>query len=169
MSLLQALNLPESPARTGRASATGARGRPSPAPAAAAKQARLSQAAAGWHAIHLQADERIEALKAAIKAHYAEAHPALLKEIERGVGKLDNVLDNVDQRLADLLLNASKAGSDAARAAELKDAKALLAQYIGYVKSEPLVAHIDRNPFGVKTDLRVLLVTALTDAAKAIG
>jgi hypothetical protein len=45
----------------------------------------------------------------------------------------------------------------------------LLAQYIGYVKSEPLVAHIDQNPFGVTTNLRALLVGALTDAATAIG
>jgi hypothetical protein len=163
MSLLQALNLPEPPART------GAEPGPNAASAAAAKQARLAQAGTGWRASHGQADERIEALKAAIKAHYAEAHPALLNEIEKGVAKLDSVLDNVDHRLADLLVNASKAGNDAARASELKDAKALLAQYIGYVKSEPLVAHIDQNPFGVTTNLRALLVGALTDAATAIG
>ena len=51
----------------------------------------------------------------------------------------------------------------------LKNAKAILTQYIGYVKSEPLVAHMDQNPFGVKTDLRALLAGGLTDAAKAIG
>ena len=154
MSLLQILKLPTLPGN---------------APAVSSKPDRLAQAAANWRQTHRQADERIEALKSAIKAHYAEAHPALLQEIENGVARLDGVLDNVDHRLADVMVNAGKAGDDGARKAELKNAKALLTEYIVYVKSEPLIAHMDQNPFGVKTDLRALLATGLTDAAKAIG
>jgi len=37
------------------------------------------------------------------------------------------------------------------------------------VKGEPLVAHMDKNPFGAKTDLQDLLVAGLAKAAKAIG
>lgn len=79
------------------------------------------------------------------------------------------VLDNVDHRLADSLVNASRAADDSARKAELKNAKSILAEYIGYMKSEPLVAHMDQNPFNVETDLKALLIGGLTSAAKAIG
>jgi hypothetical protein len=154
MSLLQLLKLPPLPR--------------SP-PVAPSKPQRLEQAAASWRQTHRQADERIEALKSAIKAHYAGAHPELLQEIEKGAAKLDGVLDNVGRRLADMMANAGKAGDDGARKAELQNARALLTEYIVYVKSEPLIAHMDANPFGVKMGLRALLAAGLTDAAKAIG
>jgi hypothetical protein len=171
MGLLQVLSLPLPPALRAASRAAvgrepGAEGRPVNG---MSKSDRLAQAAVNWRQAYQSAGDRIAALKSAIASHYAGQHPALLKAIDRGVAKLDGVLANVDRRLADVLANASKAGNDAARAAELKSAKALLAQYIGYVKGEPLVAHMDQNPFGVKTDLRVLLAAALTDAAKAIG
>ena len=63
----------------------------------------------------------------------------------------------------------SDAPDDRARDAELKKAKAILAEYIGYIKGEPLIAHIDQNPWKVKTDLKALLVSGLTSAAGAIG
>ena len=169
MSLLQALNLPPLPNRAGVSAAVATQANDGQNAASAQKRERLTQAADGWRQVHRQADERIDALQAAIKAHYAAAHPALLLEIEKGVGKLDGVLDNVDHRLADVLVSAGKAGDDGARKAELANARTLLAQYINYVKSEPLIAHMDQNPFGVKTDLRTLLATGLTVAAKAIG
>jgi hypothetical protein len=37
------------------------------------------------------------------------------------------------------------------------------------VKSQPLIAHIDENPWKLKTDLKALLVGGLTSAAAAIG
>lgn len=167
MSLLRVLGLPPSPVPGAKPSprknvAGGAAG-PS------AKTEKLSQAAEAWRQTHRQADERIVALKASIKSHYADGHPELLQGIERGLDKLDEVLDNVDHRLADSLANASNAKDDRAREAELKTAKSILTEYIGYMKSEPLVAHMDQNPFKVKTDLKALLIGGLTTAAKAIG
>ncbi|HMC16658.1 MAG TPA: hypothetical protein VKI18_13565, partial [Albitalea sp.] len=130
---------------------------------------RLSQAAQAWLATHRQASERIAALKRSVKAHCADGHPALVQEIEQGLARLDQVLNTVDHRLADSLANAGKALDDSAQKAELKNAKAILTEYINYVKSEPLVAHMDQNPFNVKTDLKALLAGGLADAAKAIG
>ena len=138
-------------------------------PPAPAKNEKLVQASEAWRRTHGQANERIAALKAAVKSHCADAHPALLQEIEKGLVKLDEVLNTVDHRLADSMANAGKAVDDIAQKAELKSAKAILTEYISYVKSEPLVAHMDQNPFGVKTDLKTLLVAGLTNAAKAIG
>jgi len=155
MSLLQALKLTPPPGL----------GKP-PAPA---KNQALVQASEAWRRTHGQANERIAALKAAVKSHCADAHPELRQEIEKGLVKLDEVLDTVDHRLADSLATAAHAGDEKARKAELKSAKAILTEYINYVKGEQLVAHVDQNPFDVKTDLRGLLVAGLTTAAKAIG
>jgi hypothetical protein len=163
MSLLRALNLPMPAAGEAKAApATGA------AEASRLQTQRLNDAAESWRETHRQANQRLSALKAAVKAHYADGHPALLEEIEAGLAKLDGVLDNVDHRLADLLARAGNA-DDGARKAELVQAKAMLTQYIGYVKSESLLAHMDQNPFGVKTDFRALLAGGLTSAAKAIS
>ena len=165
MSLLQVLNLPDrgvqaAPAKGGADGKTGV-----PAP----KTEKLSRAAASWQRTHGLADERISALKVSVKTHYGSEHPALLEQIDKGLAKLDEVLDNVDHRLARSLALAGKAVDDSARRAELSNAKSILTEYINYVRSEPLVAHIDQNTFGVKTELRALLATGLTDAAKAIG
>ena len=149
MSLLKALNL--RPPAHGMAQAGAKRVEAAAASTEAQKSERLARAAVGWRLTHRQADERITALTRAIKSHYIDGHPDLLQEIDRGVSKLDAVLDNIDRRLADAL----------ASAAELTDNEAR--------KTEPLITHMDHNPFGVKTDLMVLLVGGLTEAAKAIG
>lgn len=166
--LLQALKLPPLPAA--RAAAASAKGSAaSQARTSAPKTEKLNLASDGWRQTHQEAKARIASLKVAAKAHYAKEHPEIVREIDKGLDKLDSVLDTVDHRLADSLALAGNAKDDRARQAELKNAKAILTQYIGYVKSEPLVAHIDTNPFGVNTELRTLLAGGLTDAAKAIG
>ena len=155
MSLLQALQL-SLPSIQGKQPAT-------------ARNEKLFQAAEAWRRTHGQANERIAALKSAVQSHCADAHPKLRQEIEKGLVKLDEVLDTVDHRLADSLASASLAADDSAQKAELNSAKAILTEYIAYVKGAPLVAHVDQNPFDVKTDLKALLVAGLTIAAKAIG
>jgi hypothetical protein len=168
MGLLQVLDLPTPRSRTGQgtpAAKVGGAAAASPARSIAA----LEAAVASWLETHRIACERIAALKASVKAHYSASHPEFLPAIEQGLQKLDVVMSTVDHRLAHSLANAGKATDDAARKAELKRAKAILAEYIAYVKGESLVAHIDSNPFEVKTDLKALLVTGLTNAAKAIG
>jgi hypothetical protein len=167
MGLLQVLGLPSSPGVAGNASAGhsvaggGAAGR--------AKTEKLSKAAEAWRQTHRQANARIATLKAAIKSHYADGHPELIQAVEQGLIKLDDVLGNVDHRLADSLAHASNAPDDRSRDAELKNAKAILTEYIGYMRGEPLIAHMDQNPWKVKIDLKALLVGGLTSAAKAIG
>lgn len=156
MSLLQALKLPPLPRHVA-------------APAPGGKTERLSRSAETWRKTHRQADERIAALKQSIRTHYASAHPQLVHGIGKGLVKLDEVLDNIDHRLADALANAGNAADVGARTTELKNAKSLLTQYINYVKSEPLIGHMDENPFGVQTGLKKLLVDGLTQAALAIG
>jgi len=51
----------------------------------------------------------------------------------------------------------------------LQESKGILAEYIRYVGSEPLIAHLDSNPFGVKTELKATLSKSLTQLARTIG
>ena len=171
MSLLQALNLP---VPAGMASAAAPK-KPPDAKAAAsdkaastAKPGKLLEAAEAWRQTHSQAAACVAALKAAVKSHCADSPAPLVQAIDKGLLKLDAVLGTVDHRLADSLATAGKAGDDAARTAELANAKAILTEYVNYVKGDPLVAHIDQNPFGVKTGLQALLADGLSKAAQAI-
>ena len=167
MGLLDALGLPPDPRTAAKASAV----QKAVASGAAdkAKTDRLANAAEEWRKTHGQANQRIASLKEAIQSHYADGHPELVRAVEQGLVKLDDILDNVDHRLADSLAHASEALDDHARDAELKNAKAILTEYIGYIKGEPLIAHMDQNPWKVKIDLKALLVGGLTSAAKVIG
>ena len=172
MSLLQALKLPTPPAPGAKPST--AHGSAADKDAATGKGAekateKLLHASEAWRQTHGEVNGRIAALKTAVKDHCADAHPALVQEIEKGLVKLDQVLDNIDHRLADVLASAASEKDEAARKGELKSAKALLAEYIAYVKGETLIAHMDSNPFAVKTDLKALIVSGLNTAAKAIG
>jgi len=167
MSLLETLKLPPRPAQAGQAgapaSATAGRAAPKGNPAL------LSLAAIEWRKIHVHADQRIEALKTAIKAHYAGRPPKLLAEIEGGVAKLDAVLDKVDQQLADAMADAATARDEGVRKSHLKNAKSLLLKDAAYIKTDPLIAHMDHNPFGVEMNLKGLLAAGLVKAAKALG
>ena len=162
MSLLRALNLPK-PLSGGPGlvppSAAGSR----------VKQTKLAQGASDWRTAHVEADQRIAALKKTILKHYAEKPPAVFTGIQEGIGQLDAVLDTIDQELADLMTHASETSEESTRVSKIGRAKALLAEHIRYIRSEPLITQIDQNPFGVQTNLRSLLVSALTDAAKALG
>ena len=121
-----------------------------------------------WRKTHRLVAERIDALKATVVAHYAESLPDFQTEVEKGMARLDGVLDKIDQRLATSLASAAKATNPTARQAELNRARSILRAYVAYVKSEPLIAHIDRSPFG-ETDIKRLLVQGLAEAAKVIG
>ena len=59
---------------------------------------------------------------------------------------LRGILDNLDTELAESLSKASAAKEATAKQGELKNAKRIISEYIAYIKSEPLIAHVDSNP-----------------------
>jgi len=136
--------------------------------AAGAAHAALGEAPKVWQGTHRALSSSIDKLKAAIKAEYAGEAPGLMAEIEKNIGKLDKILEKLDHRLADSMEKAHKAPDDAARKSELAKARNLLKEHIVYVSSEPLIAHIDANPF-VKTDIKSLLTKSLKHMAKVVG
>lgn len=175
MSLLQALNLPvpaslaSAAPKPADATTADAKASPSGKAGPSAKAGKLLEAAEGWRKIHGEAQARVEALKTAVMAQCADSPPPLLQAIDKGLLKLDAVLKTVDTRLADALAGAGDAADAAAMKSALAKARALVAEYGSYVKGEPLVAHMDRNPFGTKPGLQALLADGLAKAAKAIG
>jgi peptidoglycan hydrolase-like protein with peptidoglycan-binding domain len=128
----------------------------------------LAKAPAVWQNMRKIVDTNIEQVKKAVRGHYAHEHPNLLKEIDQNLQKLDGITDKLDQRVAESLAKANAAKDTAARNAELKNAKGILAGYISYVKSEPLIAHVDANPW-VKIDLKKTLADTITHMAQSIG
>ena len=111
----------------------------------------------------------INALKKAVQAQIADEGAELIDEINSQLQKLDRILGRLDQRLTSSLANAGAAKSAAGRNAALQESKAILAEYIRYVRAEPLIEHLDSNPFGVKMDLKATLSKSLTQLARAIG
>jgi len=166
------------PIKVGTEAAEDDEGQPSagagaatPESAAAPKPERpeLETAPEVWHQTREVISTSIDQLKAAIQKEFAEEDPGLLTEINKNMEKLDGILDKLDRKLAESLAKAHTAANPAARATELKNAKTILMDYLKYVKSEPLIAEIDANPFGVKTNLRPTLVEKLTHMAQVIG
>ena len=129
---------------------------------------RLAKASVDWHGTRSIVDRKCQDLKQAIRAHYGKSHPDVIKEIEKNMHKIDAIVDRLDHKLAVSLKKASDAPTEGARMAELRVSRGILNEYIRYVKSEPLIAHIDKNPFGVQCNLQQVLATSLTKVSQTI-
>ncbi len=92
-----------------------------------------------------------------------------MKQINHNLGKLDGIMQKLGSELADSLSKAHAAKDDTERRDELKNSKRVLADYMSYVKAEPLIAHLDTNPFGVQTGMKKVLVESFTQLARAIS
>jgi hypothetical protein len=136
---------------------------------ARSSEALIQKAPAIWHGTRAILDANVNRLKKAIRDEFAGESPQLLVGIEKAVGKLDVILHKLDHRLADSLAKAHAAKDATARQAELKNSKTILAEYIHYVKNEPLIGHIDANPLGIPTNLLHVLTDTLRQMALAIG
>jgi peptidoglycan hydrolase-like protein with peptidoglycan-binding domain len=131
-------------------------------------KATLDKGAFVWHSTRSILNTNIEELKKGVRAAYGTEHTALLKAIDDSMVKLGKVVDKLDTRLADALDAAYKAPSDQARVPELKKAEGIMKEYLKYVKAEPLIGHMDNNPFGVKTSLLKVITDALKHLAQLL-
>ena len=129
----------------------------------------LERAPLVWHGARGIVDHNIDAVKKCVRQEYANEHPAVLAEIDRHVQKVDVIMDKLDTRLSDALERASAANDPAKRKTELAGAKTILADYIAFVKSEPLIDHLDNNPFGVKPQVRKTITDSLMHIIKSIA
>jgi hypothetical protein len=134
-----------------------------------AKLAALKQAPQVWHQTRHVMSANIDKLKSAIKDEYANESPEMLAELDKSMGQMQRILDKLDHKLADSMDKAHQAEDEGERQKHLKDAKAMLAEHIKYVQTEPLIAHIDANPFGVQANLKKTLMASFTHLAKTIS
>jgi len=134
----------------------------------AEQHVKLSQAALHWDGTKNTVDARVKELVRAVKAHYAGAGTELIQEIDRTAQKIEGTLGKLDRRLTDSL-KACAGATGAARESELKKTLAIVEEFKRIVKSERLIAHIDQNPFGVKTNLQAVLLESLNKAEQSIG
>ena len=154
--------------------ASGKVGKPPPAPNPKAPPEDLGVPSLGrapqiWHGTRDILDHNIKELKRAIRQEYSNEHPTLLAEIDQNVQRVDVILEKLDARLAHTLERAGAAKDAAQRKAEVASAKAIVADYIAFVKSEPLIDHVDKNPFGVNAQLRKTITDSLTHMIKSIA
>jgi hypothetical protein len=129
----------------------------------------LASAPEEWDGTREMLQRNINSLKRAVQAQIADEGDAAVDEINGQLQKLDRILGKLDRRLADSLATAGAARDPSERRESLRESKAILAEYIRYVSSEPLIDHLDNNPFGVKTELKATLSSSLTKLARAIG
>ena len=130
---------------------------------------QLAAAPQAWDGTRELLQRNINSLKRAVQSQIADQNDGFIDEINGNLQKLDRILSKLDRRLADSLATAGAARDPSDRRDALREAKAILAEYIRYVGSEPLIAHLDGNPFGVKTEIRSTLSASLTKLARAIG
>jgi peptidoglycan hydrolase-like protein with peptidoglycan-binding domain len=154
--------------------ASGKIGKPPPPPNPKAPpenlgEATLARAPGVWHGTRDILDHNIKELKRAIRQEYANEHPSLLAEIDQNVQRVDVILAKLDTRLAQTLERAGATQDATKRKAEIANAKTILADYVAFVKNEPLIDHIDKNPFGVNAQVKKTITSSLTHMIKSIA
>ncbi|MBL8363148.1 MAG: hypothetical protein JNN18_21860 [Rubrivivax sp.] len=130
--------------------------------------AELAKAPEMWRGTRDLLQFNVDALRRAIEEQIADEADDFVEDVKAQLGQLDRVFQRLDQRLSDSLAKARDAGSDEERAGELGISRAIVADYLSYVKSEPLIRHLDANPFGVATNLEVTLTGSLQQLAKGL-
>ena len=110
----------------------------------------------------------IDKLKDAIRKDFASEGPDVVADIEKNLDRISKITERFDHSLADLLKAAHEATDEAARRANITKAKSVLAEHIKYAASEPLIAMLDDNPFGVSTDIKKTLVANLQQLVDAV-
>ena len=121
-----------------------------------------------WHSTRGILNTNIEELKKGVRAAYGTEHEEIVTAIDDSMTKLGKVVDKLDTRLADALDAANKSQEGTTRATELKKAESVMQDYLQYVNSEPLIDHMDNNPFGVNTSLKQIIGDALSHLGELI-
>ena len=122
-----------------------------------------------WKGTREMLTNRIDSFVAAVKEQVAGEGDAFAEEVSSNLDKLNRILYKLDKRLTNTLTDAAETDDPASRKQLLQQAKVIIAEYIRYVRSEPLIDHLDNNPFGIKTNLKATLSASLTQVARAIG
>jgi hypothetical protein len=109
-----------------------------------------------WDAQKKGVESRLAELNKAILADFADA------EGTTAAKNLSKVLARFNEGLGDTLDDVRNAATPEARAPIVAKANAIADRYLQYLDSDPLVAHVESNPFEIKVDVKNSLSTPLT-------
>jgi hypothetical protein len=113
-----------------------------------------------WDSARKKVSGEIRAFKTAVRAEL-DGDPEEAIVID-ALGQLDDILANLDERLLDILDEALNAADPAARSALNEDAKAVIAEYLAYTQSNPLLQQLDGDtPFGMKLSINTTMAATL--------
>jgi hypothetical protein len=107
------------------------------------------------------------AKKQAIGGRLAALHQAILSEFNDSDGntaaqKLDRVLARFNEGLGDTLDEMRNATTPQARSQLAAKSSAIADRYLSYLESDPLVAHLEGNPFNINLQIKETLSAPLT-------
>ena len=137
------------------------------APADPAAQAALASTPKLWLDTIATVESDCAKLKDAIRKDFAGEAPDVVADIEKNLGRIDQVCGRFDKTLAELLQSAAAAPDQATRNAALAKARSAVIEQIKYAASEPLIGLLDDNPFGVSPGIKQKLATVLTQVTNA--
>ena len=113
-----------------------------------------------WDSARKKVSGEIRAFKTAVRAEL-DGDPEEAIVID-ALGQLDDILANLDERQLDILDEALNAADPAARSALNEDAKAVIAEYLAYTQSNPLLQQLDGDtPFGMKLSINTTMAATL--------
>jgi hypothetical protein len=134
----------------GAAPPTGAPAGPAGQAAQAASQVAFTQSRLAWDQMRKFLQSELRKLESAILAQSAEESD--FAQIRSGTAQLYEVLEVLDERLIDKLDEALNAEGEQRRALH-GEARGIIAEYLDFVNSEPLMQDIDSSGF---IDLQIL-------------
>jgi hypothetical protein len=88
-------------------------------------------------------------------------------EVRSGVGVLDGILGQLDERLVDALDELYVCDDDRKRTRLTADARAIINEYAMFVASDPLMRAIDQNPF-IPVNIAAQATTTLQALARDV-
>ncbi|HWE72384.1 MAG TPA: hypothetical protein VG328_04435 [Stellaceae bacterium] len=120
------------------------------APLTPEKLATLQKLPQLYRGTHAAVTKQFDSLKSAIRQTYASEAPELIAEIDKGLGQIDKAIDGFDHSIAEEMEKAHAAKDEATRRAHLEKCQALHTKNIHFLASNPMLKHIEANPFGVQ-------------------
>lgn len=128
----------------------------------------LNKASDTWRSQIANCRKNCVELENTIMSDCKHEHPTLVKDIQDNFKKVHGLFDKFGGDLEQTLDKANSAKDAATRNAHLQQCKTILTNHMKYVKSEPLFAHIDRNPW-IQTNCTQMLTDCFKHVAQAIG
>lgn len=120
-----------------------------------------------WQKVRQKVQADLDTLEKAILA-YCKTQPDLNTDAAGKVRKLDAILTTLDESLSDTLDQALNAPDDRQRLALHEQSRKVLARYIQFVSSDPLLEGVDQNPF-VPLKTREFLTSSLQALDKSLA